>query len=194
MIRLARESDADQMLEIYAPLVRATAISFELAPPSSTEMRERVRNILATHAWLVCEEAQAICGYAYASKFRAREAYRWAAEVTVYVHPARQRKGVGRTLYRSLFDVMRLQGFCRAIAVIALPNEASVQLHERLGFKSMGVFERAGYKLGRWHDVGWWQLQLQEHPLNPRAPRGVAELVGTAEWERALGAKVTESA
>ena len=194
MIRLARESDADRMLEIYAPIVRATAISFELVPPTSTEMRERIRNILASHAWLVCEEAQAICGYAYASKFRRREAYRWAAEVTVYVRPARQRRGIGKALYRSLFDAMRLQGFCRAIAVIALPNEASVRLHERLGFKSIGVFERAGYKLGRWHDVGWWQLQLQEHPLNPGAPRSVAELVGTAEWERALGAKLTESA
>lgn len=187
-IRLARECDADQMLEIYAPIVCTTAISFELVPPARTEMRERIRNILASHVWLVCEEAHAICGYAYASKFRPREAYQWTAEVTVYVCPAHQRRGIGRALYLSLFEVMRLQGFYSAIAVIALPNEASVRLHECLGFKLVGVLERAGYKLGHWHDVGWWQLKLQEHPSNPMPPRSIAELVGTAEWEQALAA------
>ena len=186
MIRVARESDADQMLGIYDPIVRATAISFELAPPGVDEMRERIRNTLASHVWLVCEEAQAIAGYAYASKFRPREAYQWTAEVTVYVHPAQQRRGIGRALYRSLVEILRLQGFCSAIAVIALPNDASVRLHEGLGFQSIGIFERAGYKLGRWHDVGWWQLKLQEHHSNPMAPRNIAELTGTAEWERAL--------
>jgi len=176
-LRLARESDADQVLNIYAPIVRETAISFELAPPGVDEMRERIRNILASHAWLVCEDAQAIAGYAYASKFRPREAYQWTAEVTVYVHPAQQRKGIGTALYGLLFEIMRQQGFCTAIAVIALPNQASVQLHERLGFKSIGIFERAGYKLGRWHDVGWWQLELQSHPSNPNPPRSIAEIL-----------------
>ena len=176
-IRLARESDADQVLNIYAPIVRETAISFELAPPGVDEMRERIRNILASHAWVVSEDGQAIAGYAYASKFRPREAYQWTAEVTVYVHPAQQRKGIGTALYGSLFEIMRLQGFCTAIAVIALPNHASAQLHERLGFKPIGIFERAGYKLGRWHDVGWWQLELQSHPSNPNPPRSIAEVL-----------------
>jgi len=188
--RVARESDADQVLSIYAPMVRETAISFELAPPSADEMRARIRNILATHMWLVCEEDQAIAGYAYASKFRPREAYQWTAEVTVYVHPAQQRRGIGRALYTSLFETMRLQGFCSAVAGIALPNDASVKLHEGLGFTSIGVFERVGYKLARWHDVGWWQLAFEEHGPNPPPPRPIAEFIGSAEWQRALSAGV----
>lgn len=176
-VRIARESDAEQMLRIYAPVVRETAISFELAPPSADEMRERVRNILATHVWLVCEDGPEIAGYAYASKFRPREAYQWTAEVTVYVDSAQQRRGIARALYLALFEAMRLQGFCSAIAVIALPNDASVKLHEGLGFRRVGVFERVGYKLGRWHDVGWWQLELQNYDLVTGPPRPIGGLL-----------------
>lgn len=173
MIRVARESDAEGMLEIYRPIVRETAISFELEPPGEKEMRERIRDVLATHVWLVFEEEREIAGYAYASKFRPREAYQWTAEVTVYVHPAQRRRGIGRMLYVALFEAMRRQGFRSAIAVISLPNQASVKLHERLGFHPVGIFERVGYKFGRWHDVGWWQLKLQERDPNPTAPRRI---------------------
>jgi len=193
-LRIAREADAGEMLRIYAPLVRETAISFELNPPSVEELRERIRNILSTHVWLVCDEGQALVGYAYASRFRPREAYQWTAEVTVYVHSAHQRRGIGRALYLSLLELLRLQGFSSAIGVIALPNEASVQLHERLGFEAIGVFKRAGYKLGRWHDVGWWHLDLRNYATNPNPPRSVTELVGSPEWERALATGLTGEA
>jgi L-amino acid N-acyltransferase YncA len=186
-VRLARESDASEVLRIYSPIVRETAISFELAPPRWEEMRERMRNILATHVWLVAEDGPGIAGYAYASRFRPREAYQWTAEVTVYVDPPHQRKGIGTALYQALFRVMRLQGYCSAIAVIALPNGASVQLHERFGFRRVGVFERAGCKLGRWHDIGWWQLKLQECNSIPAPPRAIAPLLGTVEWDRLFG-------
>jgi L-amino acid N-acyltransferase YncA len=186
-VRLARESDASEVLRIYSPIVRETAISFELAPPQADEMRERMRNILATHVWLVAEDGPGIAGYAYAGRFRPREAYQWIAEVTVYVDPVHQRKGIGTALYETLFRVMRLQGFCSAIAAIALPNDASVQLHERLGFGRVGIFERAGYKLGRWHDVGWWQLKLQECNSILAPPRAITALFGTLEWGRLLG-------
>jgi L-amino acid N-acyltransferase YncA len=187
-IRVAQDSDADQMLAIYAPIVRETAISFELQPPGAEELRGRVRNILSSHVWLVCEEAGTLAGYAYASNFRSREAYQWTAEVTVYVAEDRQRRGIGNALYRSLFEAMRLQGFCSAVAGIALPNDASVKLHKRFGFQPIGVFERAGYKLGRWHDVGWWRLELQKHVSDPNPPRRLWELAGSAEWQRALEA------
>lgn len=193
-IRLVTESDAGQILRIYAPIVRDTAISFELTPPSTGDLRQRMRDVLSDHVWLVCEDGRQIAGYAYASKFRPREAYQWAAEVTVYVDAARQRRGIGRALYISLIEVLRLQGFSAAIAVIALPNEASVKLHESLEFKRVGVFQRVGYKLGRWHDVEWWQLALREQDSNPRPPRRVSELIGTDEWERALFAGLIELA
>jgi L-amino acid N-acyltransferase YncA len=185
-LRLARESDADRMLAIYAPIVRETAISFELAPPDPEEMRQRIRRISSRHAWLVCEDEGMIAGYAYASQFRPREAYQWTAEVTVYVHPLRQRRGIGGTLYAALFAALRLQGYTSAIAVIALPNDASVRLHERCAFRAVGVFERAGYKLGRWHDVGWWQLELQAASANPQPPRALTELAENGELERVL--------
>ena len=185
-IQVAKESDAPNLLRIYRPIVETTAISFELAPPGVDEFKERIRNVLFSHVWLVCEEASEILGYAYASKFRPREAYQWTAEVTVYVSPTQQRRGVARGVYLSLFAALRLQGFCTAVAVIALPNEASVKLHEDLGFKPIGIFPRIGYKLGKWHDTGWWQLPLLEHPALPLPLRTVSDLSGTREWETAL--------
>src|SRR6185312_10259505 len=175
-IRLARESDASGILAIYAPIVEQTAISFELAPPSEDEVRKRIRSIQSTHAWLTCEKDGMVAGYAYASKFRPREAYLWTTEVTVYVHQAHRRRGYAKALYLSLFDILRLQGFCTAIAVIALPNPASVQLHEQLGFTEVGVIRSAGYKLNEWHDTGWWQLELQQHPLVRSRPIPVVDL------------------
>jgi L-amino acid N-acyltransferase YncA len=189
-VRLAAEGDASEILRIYDPIVRNTAISFELDPPSAEEMRERIRNVLSSHVWLVCENEQKITGYAYATKFRPREAYQWAAEVTVYVDAAWQRRGIGTALYVSLLEALRLQGFSTAIAVIALPNEASVKLHERLGFRAVGVFERVGYKLERWHDVGWWQRKLRQADAHPEAPRPIGELVATPGW---LDRRVVES-
>ena len=193
-IRLATEDDAAEVLRIYEPIVRATAISFELHPPGVEEIRERIRAVLLSHAWLVCGDGQRIAGYAYASRFRAREAYQWTTEVTVYVDAEQRRRGIGRALYVSLLEVLKLQGFLTAIAVIALPNEPSVQLHERLGFRAVGVLKRVGYKLGRWHDVGWWQMELREREADPQSTRRVAELAGTAEWRRAVAAGLTELA
>lgn len=191
-IRLAAESDAEEILRIYEPIVRSTAISFELHPPTEPEMCQRIRNVLSSHVWVVCADGQRLAGYAYASRFRPREAYQWTAEVTVYVDADQRGRGIGRALYTSLLEILRLQGFSTAIAVIALPNEASIKLHERLGFRALGVFERVGYKLGRWHDVGWWQRKLRDVEPNPPLPRAVGELIGRLEWERAMAAGVTE--
>jgi phosphinothricin acetyltransferase len=156
MIRSASIADAAAMLETYAPIVRDTAISFELEPPTLDEFAARVAKVQEHAPWLVYDD-DGILGYAYASKFRERPAYRFTVETTVYVRADARGKGVGRALYDELFRQLRELGFVTALAVIALPNPASVALHESIGFKPVGVFHRVGFKFDRWHDTGWWE-------------------------------------
>lgn len=186
VLRLAREADAESLLAIYAPLVRETPISFELEPPEVEEYRGRITTVLERTPWLVCQEEAAILGYAYASKFRPRPAYQWTVETTVYVHSKHHKRGVGRALYETLFDCLRLQGYRTALAVIALPNLASVALHEKVGFRPVGVFHDVGYKLERWHDVGFWELSLRDLAASPPAPRPLPAVRGTAAFRAAL--------
>ena len=175
-IRFAAETDATQILDIYAPIVEDTAISFEEEAPSRPEMAGRIRTTLERHPWLVCEEAGRILGYAYATEFRSRSAYQWSVEVTAYVRPEAQRKGVASALYTSLFGILRIQGFINALAGITLPNDPSVALHEQFGFKPVGVLQDVGFKVMRWHDVEWWALRLQEPRDPPHAPKRLREV------------------
>jgi phosphinothricin acetyltransferase len=170
LLRLARAGDVPAMLAIYAPLVRDTTISFEYEPPTLAEMTQRLQTIQRDYPWLVCERDGQVAGYAYASAFRARAAYRWTAEVTIYMHPDHAGRGLATALYRALFDRLRAQGLRTAVAVITLPNPRSVALHERLGFQPVGVFQNAGFKHGQWLDTGWWQLALGSGSA-PDAPR-----------------------
>ena len=169
IIRLATPDDAPSVQAIYAPIVRETAISFELEPPTVEAMRQRIAETLEQKPWLVCERQGDILGYVYASQHRTRPAYQWSVDVSVYVQANTRRLGVGQALYRSLFALLTLQGFYQAHAGITLPNPASVALHESLGFAPVGVYRAVGYKLGAWHDVGWWQRTLKE-PVGPPAP------------------------
>ncbi len=170
-IRVAGPADASGILAIYRPIVEQTAISFELEPPSPQEMAARIARTLRTHPWLVWSQEDQICGYAYATAFRSRIAYQWSSESSVYVHPRRRREGIGRGLYVALFEILARQGFHRVFAGIALPNPASVHLHEAHGFTPVGVFRQAGFKLGIWHDVGWWEKQLgRAGAVQPEAP------------------------
>jgi phosphinothricin acetyltransferase len=188
LIRLARDNDAGAILAIYTPIVRETSVSFEVEPPDEGEMRRRIAETLAFFPWLVYERDGEVLGYAYATRYRLRAAYQWSVEVTVYVRSGTQRSGVGRSLYQSLFAVLRLQGFGNAYAAITLPNPASVGLHEALGFRAVGVMEGVGYKLGAWHDVGWWQLALQPRPTSPEPPRALEGLRDDRALEAALAA------
>ena len=190
VIRLACEADAAAMLAIYAPYVRDSAISFETEPPSEEEFRQRIRSALEVGLWLLCEAGGSVLGYAYAGRFHARRAYQWTVEVTAYVRPDQHRKGVGYGLYTSLLGCLALQGFRAAVGVIALPNPASVGLHERMGFAPAGVLRAVGYKHGRWHDVGWWQRALGKHAPSPEPPRPSETLRESPEWRRALEAGV----
>lgn len=152
--------DAEACAAIYAPYVRDTAISFEEVPPSAAEMAARIERLTKTHAWLVAESDREILGYAYACPHRERAAYRYTTEVSVYVATGHQRRGAGRRLYESLLGVLTDRAYQVALAVIGLPNDASVAFHESLGFEPAGVYHRLGFKFGEWWDVGWWQLDL----------------------------------
>ncbi len=159
-LRPATTGDAAACAAIYAPFVTGNWVSFELDPPSAEEMARRIADYGATHAWLVAEVARQVAGYAYASPHRTRAAYASSCDVAVYVDPAHSRQGIGRALYAALLPVLAGQGFHAAFAGIALPNEASVGLHEAMGFAPVGVYREVGWKMDGWRDVGWWQRLL----------------------------------
>ncbi len=155
-IRPAVPADAEAFLDIYAPIVRDTAISFELEPPTADELRARMAK---AHLWIAAED-DGMLGYAYAAPFRDRAAYRFSVETTVYVHERARRRGVGRGLYAELFRQLAERRFVTALAVITLPNRSSVALHESMGFKPVGVFHNVGFKFETWHDTGWWEREV----------------------------------
>jgi len=169
-IRVATPADAEAIQAIYAPVVLGTAISFEEVPPSAEEMRTRIKSTLETYPYLVAVRNEIVVGYAYASQHRARAAYRWAVDVTVYIAEDARRNGVGRRLYEALLPMLKSLGYRSAYAGIALPNEGSVGLHERIGFRHIGTFPHVGYKHGAWHDVGYWLLELKECTAPPEEP------------------------
>lgn len=175
-LRVAAERDAAQVAAIYAPFVQDTHTSFEAAAPDEAEMARRIRETLRTHPWLVADRTGEVLGYACATSHRSRAAYRWSVETTVYVKAGLRRCGVGRSLYGALLGVLELQGFRMAYAGIALPNEASVGLHEALGFEPVGMYRAAGFKHGRWHDVGWWQRAVGTPNPQPEPPRAFADM------------------
>jgi L-amino acid N-acyltransferase YncA len=163
-IRAATPHDAAAIAAIYAPIVRDTAISFEVDPPDAAEMERR---ILESLVWLVADADGDLVGYSYAAPFHRRAAYRWSAEVSIFVAEGRQRGGIGARLLTSLVDELRNRGFVNAFAGIALPNPASVGLFESLRFEPIGIQKQVGFKLDRWWDVGWWQLHLRARTVPP---------------------------
>jgi len=188
-IRLAVPADADGVQAIYAPVVRETPISFEWEPPSTPEMRDRIVSTLRDGLpWLVCADDDRCHGYAYAAHHRARAAYRWSVEVSVYVHAQSRRHGVGRALYASLFAVLELQGFQNAYAGATLPNPGSVGLHTAVGFREIGVYTNVGLKHGAWHDVIWWHRPLGSHPADIASPLTLTEAQTRPAWGPALAA------
>ena len=161
-IRSANPNDAEAIASIYGPYVRDTSISFETEPPSAEEMRSRIVATLSGHPYLVAERGGAVIGYAYSGPFHRRAAYRTTVEVSAYIAADARGGGAGRALYEALLTELRTRSFHAAIGVIALPNAASVALHERFGFRHVGTLREVGAKFGHWHDVGWWQLRLNE--------------------------------
>jgi len=175
-IRLAEAGDAGGIQAIYARVVTETPISFETEPPTAAEMNGRVDDTLPDHPWLVLDDGGRVLGYAYGHRFGDRAAYRWSVQCSIYVHADARGRGAGRALYSALIAVLRAQGYRQAFGGIALPNPASVALHESFGFEPVGVYRRVGWKLGAWHDVGWWQVPLAAGEGTPNPPVPVDRL------------------
>lgn len=160
MIRLASPDDAERIASIYNHYVEHTIITFEEEPVSAAEMEERIVRITASHPWLVLEHEGEMYGYAYATRWRERASYRLSAESTVYLAPDRTGQGRGTRLYGALIDRLREAGLHCVMGGIALPNPASVALHEKLGFRKVAELKEVGRKFDEWIDVGYWQLVL----------------------------------
>jgi phosphinothricin acetyltransferase len=148
-------------------------MTFELEPPNLVEMKRRISEILLSYPWLVAIEQNKILGYAYACAFRSRKAWRWSVETSVYVAQAAHKRGIGKALYEKLLSILKAQGFVSAIAVITLPNPASVRIHEQFGFEQVGVFKNVGYKCDSWHNVAFFELELNTPDLVPKEPLGI---------------------
>ena len=169
-IRPADVADAEPLAAVYRPWVTDSVASFETTPPDAAEI---ARRMLAAPRlpWFVACRDRAVVGYAYAAQHRTRAAYRWSVDCSVYLAADERGAGTGRALYQRLLPELRELGHITAFAGIALPNPASVGLHTALGFTPVVVYRAAGFKAGRWHDVGWWQLPLREPPAQPAEPR-----------------------
>ncbi|HEX8307472.1 MAG TPA: GNAT family N-acetyltransferase [Allosphingosinicella sp.] len=170
-LRAATPEDAAAIAEIYAPFVTGSAVSFETERPDETAIRARMESGGALYPWLVGEADGGVLGYAYAARFRDRPAYRFTVETSVYLRSGASGRGLGRRLYEPLLAILELQGFTQAIAAITLPNEASVRLHERLGFERAGTYRQVGWKFAAWHDVGLWQRRLAAAGTRPTEPK-----------------------
>jgi L-amino acid N-acyltransferase YncA len=193
-IRFAEPADADGVLAIYGPFCESSTTSFEMVAPTTQQMAERIARIAQQYPWLVCDVDGQVAGYVYACQHRERAAYCWSVEVTAYMAKEHRRRGMGRALYASLFSILRQQGYFKAFAGITLPNEASVGLHEAIGFTPIGVYRGVGYKHGQWLDVGWWQMSLRPESAEPPTPQSIgairqseAVMAALAEGERLLG-------
>ena len=161
-IRLAKPSDARSLLDIYAPYVENTAITFEYEVPTIEDFATRIEKTLEKYPYLVAEEGGVVVGYAYASTYYARAAYDWAVELSVYVCQDARGKGVGSKLYDAMEEMLEQMGYIHFLACISLPNEASLALHRKRGYQQVAHFPKIGYKFNRWHDIVWLQKSLDK--------------------------------
>ena len=159
-IRAVTLDDASSVAEIYRPVVEQTTISFEETAPDAAEIARRIASITASYPWLAACAGGRVLGYAYAGQHRERAGYRYSVDVSVYVAQDARGRSVGTLLYARLFEILRERKFHRAFAGITLPNDASVALHRRFGFREVGIYHEVGYKFGRWLDVMWCERAI----------------------------------
>jgi L-amino acid N-acyltransferase YncA len=169
-IRIAVPSDAPAVQSIYAPYVLDTAITFDTVVPEVHQLEVLIAKTLERYPWLVAESGGKVIGYACATPHRDRVAYRWCVEASVYLAPDFHGGGVALRLYEALFSILRRQGFVRCYAGITIPNPKSLRFHEKFGFQHIACFQRAGYKLGQWHDVAWLEYEIQPLSSEPQEP------------------------
>ena len=186
-IRLANPlRDARQVAAIYYPYVINTHITFEYVPPNGSVIASRMKSQQEKFPWLVCEHERELMGFAYGSSFRSQQAYDWSVETTIYVREAAHNLGIGSALYETLIKCLRLQGYMSAVGVIALPNEPSVSLHNKFGYKEIGILPDAGYKSGSWYDVGIWRLELKETSPKPEKIISIDHITNTLDFAKIL--------
>ena len=180
--RFATENDAKQLLEIYKPYVENTTITFEYELPSEEEFKKRIKNTIKEYPYIVCEinknfeNKKKIIGYAYAHKVWSRAAYQWDAELSVYTDENYAGNGLGKKLYKALIEILKLQNVVNVYGCVTYPNENSDKLHEYFGFNKIGIFHNAGYKLGKWIGVTWFEKAILEHSDNPKPLKKVSEI------------------
>lgn len=182
-IRFATLEDAEAILSIYAEYIVNTGVTFEIEVPTIEQFRERMRRITEQFPWLVCVIDGEIAGYAYGSKHGERAAYRWSADLSVYISEKYHRRGIASALYRAVMDLLRLQGYYTVYAGVSTPNEKSEAFHSAFGFRNLGEFKNVGYKLGMWRGVAWYELPLAEYVAEPVETTAIGEIRRTSQCE-----------
>lgn len=167
VIRFATKEDAGAILSIYEEYIRNTRVTFEIEVPTVSAFEERMERIMAQFPWLVCEINGKIAGYAYGSKHGERAAYRWSADLSVYIDGKYHRQGIATALYKALTELLRRQGYFTVYAGVSTPNPKSEAFHEAFGFRNLGEFKHVGYKLGAWCGVAWYELPLAAYVTEP---------------------------
>lgn len=191
MIRVATVEDAKALLQIYAPYVENTAITFEYEVPTIQEFRERIRHVLEKYPYLVAEKQGKLLGFAYASAFHPRPAYEWAVETSIYVSMEKRKMGIGRMLHDSLEQILKKQGILNLNACIAYPQKEdeyltknSAEFHSHLGYRMVGEFHQSGYKFNRWYNTIWMEKLIGEHISNQPATKNFNVIWGEWKWEK----------
>lgn len=187
MIRLATADDAASIQTIYAPFCLCSPITFETEAPTIEEMQQRITKLQQQYPWLVYCSDNEVLGYAYAAPHHERVAYQWSVNVSVYIHELARRMGIGKSLYTTLFEVLKLQGYYNAYAGVTQPNIPSMRLHESLGFQHVGTYKNAGYKCGEWHNVTWLGLMLQPTAPNPKPPTSIKLFQNSDKLQMLMG-------
>ena len=189
ILRTAELSDAEELLEIYAPYVEKTAVTFEYEIPDIREFKERIKKTLKKYPYILAEGNGEILGYAYTGPFVGRAAYDWAVETTIYLKEDKRRMGIGKMLYGKLEEISKAQNILNMYACIACPekedqylNENSVQFHEHLGYSIAGKFHKCGYKFGTWYNMVWMEKIIGKHKAIPRPVTAFPFLMNL--WQR----------
>ena len=194
-IRTARPEDAIELLEIYAPYVRETAVTYEYTVPSKEEFASRIRHTMEKYPYLVAEKDGEILGYAYAGAFHPRAAYAWDAEMSIYIKKDRKRSGIGKMLYEALEKLLAEQNILNVYACIACPEEEdeyltkdSIRFHARMGYRIVGEFRECAYKFGRWYGMVWMEKRIGKRTADPAEVKSFDKLyqVESGIWKKKL--------
>ncbi|MGI6064280.1 GNAT family N-acetyltransferase [Blautia sp.] len=192
MIRIVSPEDAEQLLDIYAPYIRDTAVTFEYTVPSAEEFKERIRHTLERFPYLAAVRDGEIIGYVYAGPLHPRAAYAWSAETSIYVKKDKKNQGTGKLLYEALEKVLKEQNILSVNACIAYPEvedeyltKDSVRFHLHMGYKMAAEFHKCAYKFGHWYNMVWMEKHIGDHIENPAKPKTFKEVRGRFyQWER----------